>query len=103
MKLFGFEIPFRPRTVRTVVLRRDKLPEAEVALALQVPDDDPMWRALHQVIDEFEEEMIAAAQKYVATHGLCANALGQAEAMGLLRRRLLELRQLARKAAEMAG
>lgn len=78
-------------TPRVIVLDQAPLSEAELAGAFAVALSDLKMRALLQVIGDIEREAANGAQKTVANHGICASQNGAAEAMGLLRDRILML------------
>lgn len=62
-----------------------------------VPDDDPTWRAVRQVIVEEMREAQMAAEATVANHGLCASEVGGVQHLRRLRERLEALRVEGRK------
>jgi hypothetical protein len=82
--------PFRPRFI---LLDSPKLSEAELAGAFAMPVTDKRLLAILQVIGELEEQANWGAQKSVASHGMSASCNGGAEHMGMLRDRILGLRE----------
>jgi hypothetical protein len=61
--------------------------------ALAVPDTEPMWRAVHQILDQSEREIVEAAQKWAgANNERALNSLANSEGVAFIRRRLNEAR-----------
>lgn len=81
---------FRPKYI---VADYPLMSEEELAGQFAVPITDKRFSALLQIIDELEREANAAAQKSVASHGICASSNGGAEHIGILRDRILALRE----------
>lgn len=82
----------RPRE-KVVYVARERLPAAAIAGILAVPDTDPWWRAVQQVIDDLEAETIKTARDLTGEPALCATAVAAGEALDMLRRRLCGLRE----------
>lgn len=82
--------PFRPKFI---LLDEPKLSEQELAGAFAMLVTDKKLRAILQVIGEIEQEANAGAQKSVASPGISASCNGGAEHMGMLRDRILGLRE----------
>jgi hypothetical protein len=61
--------------------------------ALAVPETNDMWRAVHQVVNEIEQETIEASRRLVANTNSCISAIGSGEGAALVRRRLIEKRE----------
>jgi hypothetical protein len=80
------------------VVARPRLNEAELALAFLVADDNPLWRAVNQLIDDLAREATTAARQHVSDHGLCASDIGGGELLELLRTQMNELRERAQAA-----
>ena len=80
------------RAEKVYVERPPLAPEA-LRRALALGDDDPTWRAVHQVIDEMERETITTARDLIAQTDLCKAAVSAGETLDLLRRKLRGLRE----------
>lgn len=66
--------------------------EDDLSGALAVPDTDRQWLAVHQVIDEAEDECQRAGRAQVANARMCVNSLGMADGAALVRTKLAERR-----------
>jgi hypothetical protein len=62
----------------------------EMRAAMRVGDDNPLWRALLQIIDEELREVRAVATQSVKDHGILASWVGGMEALERLRLRLIQ-------------
>jgi glycerol dehydrogenase-like iron-containing ADH family enzyme len=60
--------------------------------SLGVPDTDPMWRAVHYLIDEAEAETILHARKKLRDTNACLAAVGAGEGIDLVRAKLNQAR-----------
>ena len=80
------------------VISRPRLNDAELALAFLVADDNPLWCAVNQLIDDLARDAMTAARQHVSDHGLCASDIGGGELLELLRTQMNELRERARAA-----
>lgn len=65
--------------------------------ALAVPDTEPLWLAVHQVIDGVENACQLGARQQVADERMCVNSLGMADGAALVRKELIERRDTALK------
>lgn len=86
----------RPKTV-VIGLPGIKLSPAELRASFNVPDTNRLWMAVLQVIDDIEGEALDAAQKSVASHGICASCVGGTEFLTRLRDRMILEREAAIK------
>lgn len=88
----------RPRRRLIVSHKSEKLTDKQLASALLVPDDNGVWRAVMQILDEEGESARSAAQQSVKDHGICASYVGGGEALDRVRARMLDLREAGRVA-----
>jgi hypothetical protein len=58
-----------------------------------VPDTDPFWLAVHQVVNEIERETLEAARSRVGNTNQCISAVGASEGAMMVRLRLIEKRE----------
>ena len=65
--------------------------------AFAIEENHPLWLAVHQVINEAEKECMEGAAKYVANTNMCISAVGATEECGIIRRKLIERREVALK------
>lgn len=89
-KLRGWFRPISP--VRVVHVARPPLTPEALRGALAVADDNSLWLAVHQVIDDLEQETIRTARDLTGQPALCAGAVSAGEALAMLRRKLERLR-----------
>jgi hypothetical protein len=81
-----------------ILWHRDYRPHPEITEgkdlsgALAVPETNDMWRAVHQCINEIEQETIEGSRRLVANTNSCISAVGAGEGAALVRRRLIEKR-----------
>jgi hypothetical protein len=79
---------------RPIVVSHSPMNERELVAAFRVPEANPLWRGVHQIIEEELREVRAVATQSVKDHGILASWVGGGEALERLRARLLELRNL---------
>jgi hypothetical protein len=60
-----------------------------------VPDTEPWWLAVHQVIDEAERETIQGARNRIQNANACIAAVGAGEGCALVRQKLEDKREIA--------
>lgn len=82
---------FRP--YRVIVLDSPPLPEKELAGAFAYALDETRMRAILQLIGDLEQEALSAAHERAGNSLLCANCLGGAEHLAMLRDQILELQR----------
>ena len=58
-----------------------------------VPDNEPWWLGVHQVVNEIEKEAFDAARARVAYTNQCINSIGASEGAMMIRLRLIEKRE----------
>jgi hypothetical protein len=63
--------------------------------AFAVPDTEPWWLAVHQVIDEAEAETIQGARNRIQNANACIAAVGAGEGCALVRQKLEDKREIA--------
>jgi hypothetical protein len=68
--------------------------------AFAIADDNSLWLATHQAINELEKEVIETARKCSANPSLSNYHLGASEGVTMVRLRLIEKRKMALKATE---
>lgn len=73
------------------------IPDRDMTMAFAVTDDNPMWLAVHQAINEIEKETVETARKCSANPSLSQYHLGASEGVTMVRLRLIEKRNLALK------
>ncbi len=66
--------------------------ERELRAAFRIPDVNPLWRAVHQIIEEELREVRTVATQSVKDHGILASWVGGMEALERIRMRLLQER-----------
>jgi len=69
---------------------------------LAVPDNEPWWITIHQIIDEAELETIQGARRRTKDTNACIAAVGAGEGVALVREKLIQARQLALKGRQDA-
>lgn len=67
--------------------------------ALAVSELEPWWRAVHQAINEVEQETVEAARRYTKSTNECIAAVGAGEGVAMVRLRLIEKRENALRKA----
>lgn len=72
-----------------IILSAAPMNERELAAAFRIPESNPLWRAIQQIIDEELRELRAVMAQSVKDHGILASWVGGAEALERLRLRLL--------------
>ena len=82
---------FKPPISKPIETDRD------MTNAFAVTDDNSMWLAVHQVVNEVEKECIEGSRRYVMNTNQCISAVGAGEGASLIRLRLIEKRNLALK------
>jgi hypothetical protein len=80
---------------RPIIVSHAPMNERELAAAFRVPDVNPLWRGIQQIIEEELREVRAVATQSVKDHGILASWVGGAEALERLRARLMEQRERA--------
>jgi hypothetical protein len=70
-------------------------PNVNLDLVFAVPDNEPWWMAVHQLIDEAERETVDGARSRTANTNLCIAAIGASEGVDLIRQKLKDKRELA--------
>lgn len=73
----------------------------DLSSALAVSDKDTFWLAVHQVINEAEQETIEGARNRTAETNKCIAAVGAGEGVCLVRSKLIIKRQTALKVNQM--
>lgn len=73
-----------------IIVSRAPLNERELAGALRVPENNPLYVAILQMIDSELREVRAIATQSVKDHGVLASWVGGMEALERLRARLIE-------------
>lgn len=81
------------RPYRVIVLDAPAMPEKELAGAFAYALDEPRMRATLQLINDLERDAINAAHENVGNAPVCANYLGGAEHLGMLRDTILDFQQ----------
>jgi hypothetical protein len=79
-------------TERPIVISHAPMNERELAGAFRVPDNNPLWRAIHQIIGEELRQVRSVATQSVKDHGILASWVGGMEALERLRARLIDER-----------
>jgi hypothetical protein len=81
-----------------LLVEDEQMDERELASIIgSHPDNHGLMRAIFQLIAQAERESNYNAAGVVQNHAECSKHLGGADAMQLLRGRILELRELGRK------
>jgi hypothetical protein len=60
-----------------------------------IPNNEPWWMAVHQILNEAEAETTQGARNRTANPNLCIAAVGAGEGVELVRQKLLDKRRLA--------
>lgn len=82
---------------KVVVTEPAALDKHELRAALNVANDNKLWRAVMQLIREVQEEAKIGAEKSVASHGICASCVGGGEFLTRLKDRMMLEREAAIK------
>jgi hypothetical protein len=83
-----------PWQKRILVTHPRPFNEGELNAALAVSHEDPIWRAVHQLIDVAEANAHENASANVSDQGECAGYVGGAAHLRLLREELYNRRAL---------
>ena len=83
------------REARPVVVSAPQMDAREMAAALRVGEDNPLWRAFLQIIEEELQGVRAVATQSVKDHGILASWVGGMEVLERLRLRLIQDRAAA--------
>jgi len=70
-----------------------EVPDRDYSLVFAVPDTEPWWLAVHQVLNEAERETVQGARDRTANPNLCIAAVGAGEGIDLVRQKLIDKRQ----------
>jgi len=70
-------------------------PETDYTGVFAIPDNEPWWLAVHQILNEAEAETTHGARNRTANPHLCIAAVGAGEGVELVRQKLLDKRRLA--------
>lgn len=71
--------------------------DRDLSMTFAVANDNTLWLAVHQVVNEIEKECVEGARRYIANTNQCISAVGAGEGASLVRTRLIEKRNLALK------
>lgn len=71
-----------------IIVSQRPLEKRELLAALRVAEDNPLWRAVHQIIEEELRATREMANVSVKDHGILASWTGGAEALERIRTRL---------------
>lgn len=74
--------------------------DRDMAMSFAIANDNSLWLAVHQAINEVEKEVIETARKCSANPSLSNYHLGASEGVTMVRLRLIEKRKAALKATE---
>ncbi len=98
MKIFGFRVKEQgshAAGAQPLAGNTPQLNQVDLVNAFRVSENEKWWRAVLQLIDEFERETIEASRKYVGNPNMCISAVGGGESLSMLRERLIALREQA--------
>jgi hypothetical protein len=70
-------------------------PETDYTGLFAVPNNEPWWMAVHQILNEAEAETTQGARARTANPNLCIAAVGAGEGVELVRQKLIDKRKLA--------
>ena len=87
MKIGKFEVRW---SEPDEIIRQDTVDRTSV---FAVPNNEPWWLAVHQAINEVEQEAFNAARARVANTNECINSIGASEGAMMVRLRLVEKRE----------
>jgi hypothetical protein len=80
------------------------VPGTDFTGVFAIPDNEPWWLALHQILNEAEAETVQGARNLTANPNLCIAAVGAGEGIELVRQKLIDKRRLAlQHASKIAG
>jgi hypothetical protein len=65
-----------------------------------VPDTEPWWLAVHQVLNQAEKESVEGARNRLANTNMCIAAVGAIDGVVLVRQKLMAAREIALKGRE---
>lgn len=71
------------------------LDQLDYSGALAVPDTEPWWLAVNQIVNEAELETIQGARNKLMNTNLCIAAVGAGEGIDLIRTKLKQAREYA--------
>jgi hypothetical protein len=79
-------------------------PDTDFTGLFAIPNNEPWWMAVHQILDEAEAETTRGARNRTANPNLCIAAVGAGEGVELVRQKLLDKRRLAlQHASKISG
>lgn len=87
--------PVEIRWVRASPWRVPSVPGRDLTGAFAVPNDEPWWLAVHQIINEAEQETVEGARKRTQLTNACIAAVGAGEGVDLVRTKLIDARNIA--------
>jgi hypothetical protein len=70
-------------------------PDTDFTGVFAIPDNEPWWLAVHQILNEAEAETTSGARNRTANPNLCIAAVGAGEGVELVRQKLLDKRRVA--------
>ena len=76
---------------------------SDLPSALAVSDREPLWLAVHAIINQAERESLDGARLQVANERSCINSLGMADGAALVRSKLVALRDEALRRSDVGG
>jgi hypothetical protein len=71
------------------------VPGTDFTGVFAIPDNEPWWLAVHQILNEAESETVSGARNRTANPNLCIAAVGAGEGVELVRQKLIDKRRLA--------
>jgi hypothetical protein len=71
------------------------VPATDFTGVFAIPDNESWWLAVHQILDEAEDETVQGARNRTANPNLCIAAVGAGEGIDLVRQKLISKRRLA--------
>jgi hypothetical protein len=93
MKIGNLEVQWHEKCSYARDARIHSNGDKDLSGAFAVADTEPLWRAIHQALDELEMEMIEAARRYTKSTNECIAAVGAGEGVAMVRLRLIEKRE----------
>jgi hypothetical protein len=91
----------KPPSPRVIYVARERLSDEAMAGALAVADTEAWWRAVHQAIDDLEQETIRSARDSTLQPELCVSHVAAGEGLDMLRKKLNNLRERGLKLPEV--
>jgi hypothetical protein len=88
------------RWIRALPWRESPISGRDLTGAFAVPSDEPWWLAVHQIIDQAEEETIRGARMRTQITNACIAAVGAGEGVDLVRTKLHDARAIALKSKD---